>query len=87
MLKHFFEPGNKVFTEREIYLPSGETYIPDRVVFFDEKEIGILDYKTGFVSSQHQLQIENYKNLLQEMGYRVTKYYLVYINEQKITVQ
>lgn len=81
-LQHFFSYNVKVFCERELILPDGKIYIPDRIVFFNDKTIGILDYKTGSPLPEHRQQLEHYVSLLSQMNYQVVTAYLVYISHQ-----
>ena len=84
-LKKCFDPQYKALTEREIYNPEAqETIIPDRIVFFDGKHIGLYDYKTGEESQTHLKQISQYKNVLASMGYIVDESILVYIYSDSI---
>ena len=69
-------------TETEILLPSGETYIPDRVVT-KENQVKVIDYKTGSILrlDDHKSQLINYADILSEMGYENIELYLIYIDE------
>jgi CRISPR/Cas system-associated exonuclease Cas4 (RecB family) len=44
----------------------------------------VVDYKTGKPLTKHTLQIKEYGNLLEEMGYKHIEKYLLYINNLKI---
>jgi hypothetical protein len=46
------------------------------------KEVYLLDYKTGLHHTKHQLQLENYQNAIELMGYKVLKKILIYIGEE-----
>jgi ATP-dependent exoDNAse (exonuclease V) beta subunit len=59
-------------------------YIPDRVVFKDNKVI-IIDYKTGKKEGdKHINQIKGYKDLLSKMGEKNIESYLLYTKEGKL---
>ncbi|MEE2700064.1 MAG: UvrD-helicase domain-containing protein [Bacteroidota bacterium] len=73
----YFTPNYKVKTESEILVETGETYIPDRLVFDGEK-VTVIDYKTGEQDSKHKTQINNYANTLKQMGYKVIATELIY---------
>lgn len=77
-----FSTSHKVLNEQTIILKSGGTYKPDRMVFGENNEVYLVDYKTGAHQKKHQEQLDNYKNAIEEMGYQVVKTTLVYIGEQ-----
>ena len=70
----------EVRAEKEILIETGESYIPDRLVF-NGKEVTIIDYKTGDKKTEHQKQIQNYANALKNMGYRVVETDLIYTKD------
>jgi ATP-dependent exoDNAse (exonuclease V) beta subunit len=51
------------------------------MVLTSSKEIYLLDYKTGSHQPKYVQQLENYQNVIEKMGYQVTKKALVYIGE------
>ena len=65
----FFNKEWQVKTEKEILLPNGKTYIPDRILF-KENEVVVIDYKTGKKDKSHHQQIVKYSNALKNMGYK-----------------
>ena len=77
-LKEFFNSKNRVFNEREIYLPSGEVIRPDKILFHDDKVVSILDYKTGFEKSQDKDQLNKYTSYLSRGGFKIKKALLLY---------
>ena len=50
-------------------------------MFNAQNEIYLLDYKTGSHQAKYQLQLENYQNVIEKMGFKVIKKALVYIGE------
>jgi ATP-dependent exoDNAse (exonuclease V) beta subunit len=52
---------------------------PDRMVLKGNKEMFLLDYKTGVHNVKYQQQLENYQDAIEKMGYKVVKKALVYI--------
>ena len=80
-LKEFFNSKNRVFNEREIYLPSGEVIRPDKILFHDDKVVSILDYKTGFEKSQDKDQLNKYTSCLSRGGFKIKKAFLVYTKD------
>jgi ATP-dependent exoDNAse (exonuclease V) beta subunit len=79
-LSTFFEEGNEVLNEQTIIQKEGKTIKPDRMVLTKNKEVFLLDYKTGTHNPKYQLQLENYQNAIELMGYKVAKKVLIYIS-------
>jgi ATP-dependent exoDNAse (exonuclease V) beta subunit len=80
-LEIYFAPGSEVMNEQAIIQKNSGTIKPDRMVMTQNKEVLLLDYKTGQHQSKHQHQLESYQQAIESMGYRVTKKALVYIGE------
>ena len=76
-ISKYFTSNWKVKTEKEILLETGETYVPDRLVF-DGNKVVVIDYKTGDEDPKHKKQIINYANTLEKMGYEVLSTDLIY---------
>lgn len=81
-IKSYFDKDWIVKTETEILLKEGEIYIPDRVIM-KKNQIVVIDYKTGSISSieKHKVQLINYSNVLEQMGYSNIKLVLVYTED------
>ncbi len=77
-ISHLFSKSNKVKNEISILLKNGELYRPDRVVFFEDNSIHILDYKTGLKSKNHKKQLGNYIDIMHEMGFPNASGWLFY---------
>jgi ATP-dependent exoDNAse (exonuclease V) beta subunit len=77
-----FEEGNEVLNEQTIIQKEGKTIKPDRMVLSKNKEVYLLDYKTGTHNPKYQLQLENYQKAIELMGYKVVKKSLIYIGQQ-----
>ena len=80
-LKAFFLPEHTVYNERDILTSGGLILRPDRIVVNTKLEAVIMDYKTGAERPTHQNQLREYQVILEEMGFKVVKKILVYINE------
>jgi ATP-dependent exoDNAse (exonuclease V) beta subunit len=79
ILAPYFAENLKVLNEEEILIPGGRTARPDRVVL--EGEVAhIIDYKTGEISETHKLQLDNYRVLLNQMGYEAGDNVLIYLS-------
>ena len=70
-LSCYYNPDLISFNEKDIILKNNEPIRPDRIVFSSEKEISIIDYKTGKVKKGDYTQINYYEKVLVEMGYIV----------------
>jgi ATP-dependent helicase/nuclease subunit A len=82
-VNEWFLPNNKVMNEAGILLPSGITRRPDRVIFKDGKTI-IIDFKFGEENDHHIEQVEQYRNLLIDMGYSNIEAFIWYVDKNKI---
>jgi len=80
-LSGYFSEGNEILNEQAIIQKEGKTIKPDRMVLTKNKEVLLLDYKTGSHNVKYQLQLENYQNAIELMGYKVVKKALIYIGE------
>jgi ATP-dependent exoDNAse (exonuclease V) beta subunit len=79
----WFLAGNKVLKEAGILLPSGITRRPDRVIFKDGKTT-IIDFKFGEENPKYASQIDLYRSLLIDMGYKNIEGFIWYVDENKI---
>jgi ATP-dependent exoDNAse (exonuclease V) beta subunit len=79
----WFMPGNEVMTEAGILLPSGITRRPDRVIFKDGKTI-IIDFKFGEENPHYAEQVDQYRNLMIDMGYKNIEAFIWYVDKNKI---
>lgn len=82
-ISDWFAADNEVLNETTIVTPRGELYRPDRVVIRGNHAT-VIDYKFGETEhSAHINQVENYGNLLREMGYSCSGY-LCYVKLKKV---
>lgn len=77
-----FAEGNEVLNEQTIIQKEGKIVKPDRMVLTKNKEVLLLDYKTGTHNVKYQQQLENYQDAIEKMGYKVVKKALVYIGKE-----
>ena len=77
-----FADGNEVLNEQAIIQKEGKTIKPDRMVLTKNKEVLLLDYKTGIRNVKYQQQLENYQTAIESMGYKVVKKALIYIGKR-----
>jgi ATP-dependent exoDNAse (exonuclease V) beta subunit len=80
-LESFFSEQHQVLNEQTIIQKEGKTIKPDRMVVTKDKEVYLLDYKTGLHDSKYQKQLENYQSAIELMGYKVVKKVLIYIGK------
>ena len=80
-LELFFSNEHKVLNEKTIIQKEGNIVKPDRMVLNSNNEIYLLDYKTGAHQTKYTVQLENYQNAIEKMGFKVPKKMLVYIGE------
>ena len=85
-LKKYFDPKYQSFNEREIITSSGKILIPDKLVFFEENKVGIVDYKTGRKNNTHKKQLDIYEKYLKNMGIITLEKVLIY-TDKKIEVE
>jgi ATP-dependent exoDNAse (exonuclease V) beta subunit len=79
----WFITGNEVLKEAGILLTTGNSRRPDRVVIKDGKAI-IIDFKFGGENSIYIEQVNLYRSLLADMGYRNIEAYIWYVDKNKI---
>ncbi len=82
LLQDYFSDEVTVYNEREIVDVDGQIVIPDRLVFNQENEVVIIDYKTGKSSKVYHQQLLRYARVLQTMNFKVQKKLLIYIDEE-----
>ncbi|WP_298781304.1 exodeoxyribonuclease V subunit beta [uncultured Polaribacter sp.] len=81
-LKKYFTENVIIYNEREIVDVDNQVIIPDRLVFNENNDVTIIDYKTGKSSSDHHQQLLNYERVLKSMNFNVNKKLLIYLNNQ-----
>lgn len=77
-----FNGNDTVLNEQTIVQKEGRILKPDRVVFLENKEALLLDYKTGAINAKYQRQIQEYQDAIEDLGYKVLKKALVYIGAE-----
>ena len=81
-LSHFYVNSDNIYREREIYLSDGKVIKPDRMIFHENNEVSILDYKTGKPKISDNNQIINYISELEKNSYRVREAFLIYLGNK-----
>lgn len=78
----WFDGTGKIFNERAIIGGELETSRrPDRVIFYPDGHIEVVDYKSGEERKGHHRQVREYIELLRQMGYTEVSGYLCYLHE------
>ncbi|MNS20971.1 ATP-dependent helicase/nuclease subunit A [compost metagenome] len=85
-LSIYFAEGNEILNEQTIIQKDGKTVKPDRMVLTKDKEVLLLDYKTGIHNVKYQQQLDNYQGAIEKMGYKVVKKALIYIGKEIVIV-
>ena len=81
-LSHFYVNTDNVYSEREIYLSDGKVIKPDRMIFHENNEVSILDYKTDKPKISDKNQIIDYISELEKNSYMVREAFLVYLGKK-----
>jgi ATP-dependent exoDNAse (exonuclease V) beta subunit len=84
-ISEWFHPDNIVLQETGIILSSGLIKRPDRVVIRDGKAT-IIDFKFGKQNREYNEQLNQYKELLAEMGYDDIAANIWYVDENVVVV-
>ncbi|UUW09858.1 UvrD-helicase domain-containing protein [Flavobacterium plurextorum] len=77
-----FDGENHILNEQTIVQKEGKILKSDRIVLTKDKKAFLLDYKTGAVNSKYKLQIQEYQDAVEDLGYKVLKKALVYIGTE-----
>jgi ATP-dependent exoDNAse (exonuclease V) beta subunit len=85
-LSNYFAEGNEILNEQTIIQKEGKAVKPDRMVLTKDKEVLLLDYKTGVHNVKYQQQLDNYQDAIEKMGYKVVKKALIYIGKEIVIV-
>jgi ATP-dependent helicase/nuclease subunit A len=82
-VKEWFEAGSILIKETDILLPSGSTKRPDRIILKNKGAI-IIDFKFGKEKPGYINQVNNYRKLMNEMGYKKVEAFLWYVDINKV---
>ncbi|MDA8874082.1 UvrD-helicase domain-containing protein [Winogradskyella sp.] len=80
MLSGYFSTDYDIFNEKDIITKDGRFFRPDRLVLKDKIAV-IIDYKTGLENKGYEAQINDYAQVLEEMGLIIDKKLIVYTND------
>jgi len=79
----WFSSDAEIMKEAGILLTSGNTRRPDRVIIKDGKAT-VIDFKFGSENDKYIEQVNLYRGLLSEMGYKNTEAFIWYVDKNKI---
>lgn len=82
LLESFFAQGDEVLNEQTIIQKEGRIIKPDRIVIDRNKEVLLLDYKTGAYQAKYQKQLEEYQQAIELMDLKVVQKALVFIGQE-----
>ena len=80
-LREYYSGTWLVKNETEVVLQNGGLVRPDRVVV-KNREVTIIDYKTGEKDKEHLQQVETYKQAFLQLGFIKVKGLLVYLGDE-----
>lgn len=83
MGNNWFDESYETVNEAELLLEDGSILRPDRLLIKD-KQVIIIDYKTGNEERHHAEQVKQYASVLEKMGYSDIKIFLIYTSLQKL---
>ncbi|GGI56163.1 UvrD-helicase domain-containing protein [Winogradskyella haliclonae] len=79
-ISEYFSSNYDIYNERDIITKDGLFLRPDRLAIKD-KNVVIIDYKTGNIDKKYDMQLDAYSRVLVDMGFQIEKKLLVYINK------
>ena len=80
-LSPYYQNELLIRNESEIFTEKGRILRPDRIVFH-EKQATLIDYKRGMKNPDYALQLYDYADALESMGFTVENKIIVYINQE-----
>lgn len=83
LISPFYTNVGQAFNEKDIFEKGGAVHRPDRFVRTDTRA-AVIDYKTGKPDESYRAQLDNYANLLEEMGISPIEKYIVYIDSETV---
>ncbi len=82
-IKTWFDPSWEVKNEMNMLDGQGNFLRPDRVIILGGKAV-VIDYKTGGQNKMHSNQVQEYMEVVSEMGYEQVEGYLLYLENIEI---
>ena len=82
-IAYLFSGDVHSWVERDLLIPGGEVFRPDRVSLIDGR-ITVIEYKTGQPHERHNDQLKNYHDIFHRMGFKEVDAFLIYIDLKSI---
>lgn len=82
-VKPFFDSSLPMRNEATLLTEGGKMLRPDRVVWMED-HVAVLDFKTGEPRASHHTQVNQYCDILRQMGHSVVKGYLLYLDSRSL---
>lgn len=82
-VKKWFSSNGIIKNECELITDTGEILRPDKVIIENTRTL-LIDFKTGEPNTQDKKQINNYKNILEKIGYQNIEKYILYTSLRKV---
>lgn len=83
-IQEWFSNDWQILNEKTILTPQGQSYRPDKVITQGHRAI-VIDYKFGNLKSgKHKSQVNNYMELLKNMGYTQVEGFLWYVELEEV---
>ncbi|MFK5878205.1 MAG: UvrD-helicase domain-containing protein [Flavobacteriaceae bacterium] len=79
ILTKYYQSNLNILNEQELLTNEKQIHIPDRIIL-EKNLVTIIDYKTGLPNKKYHVQLNSYAKSLSEIGYDISKMYLVFVN-------
>lgn len=80
-LKNFFSKGYRVYNQREIQGPNGQSITPHRLVVNSHNKAVVIHYTSGVITEAQKVQLQREAQVLESLGYAVEKKIVVSIQD------
>ena len=81
--KNWLDYKYHVYCERDLINENGEILRPDRLMINDE-EVIVLDYKTGAKDESYSKQLQQYHDILNQLGFGKIEKYILYLETEEL---
>ena len=75
--------SGKRLNEASIIDRKGKVFRPDKLIFHEDT-LQIIDFKTGEINESHREQLDNYGQLMSEMGYENIRKHILYFSTEEL---
>ncbi|MDX1651745.1 MAG: UvrD-helicase domain-containing protein [Brumimicrobium sp.] len=81
--KVLLKNSKRILSEQDIILDEKNFLRPDKIIL-GEREVSVIDFKTGKALRKHENQVRNYVSAVRNMGYEEVRGYLLYTSENSL---